>query len=81
MAGAAGMDIRLPMGLMFSIIGAIVAVYGLFTIGAPMYQEHSLGIDINLWWGIIMTLFGVAMLGLTFRAAEAHKAKDEAPKA
>jgi len=79
MAGAAGMDIRLPMGLMFSIIGAIITVYGLFTIGAPMYEEHSLGIDINLWWGMIMTLFGLAMLALTWRAANATHEASEHP--
>ena len=57
------MDIRLPMGLMFSLIGAIIAVYGMFTPGDAIYAEHSLGININLWWGLAMTAFGVVMLG------------------
>jgi hypothetical protein len=65
MGGGSGMDIRLPMGLMFSIIGAIIAVYGLFTQGNAMYAEHSLGININLWWGTIMLLFGLTMLALS----------------
>jgi hypothetical protein len=60
------MDIRLPMGLMFSIIGAIIAVYGAATSGNEMYTQFSLGININLWWGSVMLLFGLAMLGLAF---------------
>jgi hypothetical protein len=62
-----GMDIRLPMGLMFAIIGAIIAVYGLATSGDPMYQDHSLGINVNLWWGLILFAFGMTMLLLAWR--------------
>jgi hypothetical protein len=70
MGGGVGMDIRLPMGLMFSIIGAIIAVYGMATSGNEMYAEHSLGININLWWGLVMLLFGLAMLALAFNAGK-----------
>ena len=65
MGGGTGMDIRLPMGLMFSIIGLIIAVYGLKTNGDPMYAQHSLGININLWWGAVMLIFGLVMLALS----------------
>lgn len=60
--GMGNMDIRLPMGLMFAIIGAIIAIYGMMTSGDVMYQTHSLGININLWWGLVMAIFGVIML-------------------
>ena len=70
MGGGTGMDIRLPMGLMFSIIGLIIAVYGAMTGGNPMYAEHSLGININLWWGSVMLLFGLAMLALSRMAGK-----------
>ncbi len=60
--GMGNMDIRLPMGLMFAIIGAIIAVYGMMTGGDAMYQTHSLGININLWWGLVMAIFGAIML-------------------
>jgi hypothetical protein len=53
------------MGLMFSIIGAIIAVYGATTRGDPMYAQHSLGININLWWGAVMLVFGLVMLALS----------------
>jgi hypothetical protein len=70
MGGGTGMDIRLPMGLMFSIIGAIIAVYGAATSGNEMYRQFSLGININLWWGLAMLLFGLAMLALAFNAGK-----------
>jgi hypothetical protein len=67
-SGLGGMDIRLPMGLMFAIIGALVSVYGMMTSGDPMYQTHSLGININLWWGLVMLILGLVMLLLVFRS-------------
>jgi len=65
------LDIRLPIGLMFAMIGAILSVYGLLS-DAAIYQR-SLGININLWWGLVMFLFGVVMLLLARRAASAQK--------
>ena len=59
------------MGLMFGIIGAIIAIYGVMTGGDAMYETHSLGININLWWGIVMAAFGAVMLLLAFVAKKA----------
>lgn len=55
-----GLDIRIPLGLIFLIIGGIMALYGAITRGSPVY-EKSLGIDINLTWGALMFLFGLVM--------------------
>lgn len=63
-----GFDIRLPIGLMFSTFGLLLTVYGLATSGAEQYVEHSLGININLWWGLALLVFGVVMLGLVRRS-------------
>ena len=72
MSGGTGdMDIRLPMGLMFTIIGVIIAGYGIATSGAEMYTEHSLGININLVWGIVMAGFGAVMLALAVVSGKA----------
>lgn len=60
-------DIRLPIGGMFSIIGLVLAIYGLLTHGNPMYAR-SLGINVNVWWGLVMLAFGVAMLFGAIRA-------------
>jgi hypothetical protein len=69
-SGMGGMDIRLPMGLMFLIIGAVIGGYGLMTNGQPMYEEHSLGVNINLIWGGVLAGFGILMLALTFLGAK-----------
>lgn len=62
-----GFDIRLPIGMMFSVFGLLVAGYGAATSGDDMYARHSLGINVNLWWGIAMLVFGAVMLLLTRR--------------
>jgi len=56
-----GLDIKLPIGLMFTIFGVMLTIYGLTTGGDPMYAK-SLNININIWSGAIMTIFGLAML-------------------
>lgn len=60
-------DIRIPIGLMFSLIGVIISLLGFFTTAdAEMYQK-SLGINVNLFMGILMLIFGLFMLFLAFR--------------
>ena len=61
-----GIDIKFPIGLMFSILGLLISVYGLFTMNNPIYQK-SFGININLWMGVGMLIFGVVMLLLVKR--------------
>ena len=53
-----GLDIRWPIGLMFTLIGALLAVFGL----AKGAESVSLGININLIWGAVLLGFGVLML-------------------
>jgi hypothetical protein len=68
-----GFDIRLPIGMMFSVFGVLVAGYGAATQGNEMYARHSLGINVNLWWGIAMLIFGAGMLLLARRGAVAAR--------
>ena len=60
-----GLDIRLPIGLMFGILGILLAAFGLF--GDKSIYERSLGININLIWGIILIGFSVVLLWLGSR--------------
>jgi hypothetical protein len=60
------LDLRLPIGLMFTILGAILVVYGLVSGGAT--YARSLGINVNLWWGLVLLAFGLVMLGFAVRA-------------
>jgi hypothetical protein len=57
------LDIRYPIGLLFLVVGAILAVYGVVS-GPEIYAAHSLGLNINLWWGIIQIAFGALMVAL-----------------
>ncbi len=56
-----GLDIKIPIGGMFTIFGIILTIFGLITGGDEMY-EASLHVNINLWSGIFMLLFGTFML-------------------
>lgn len=69
------LDLRVPMGLMFSLVGALMAVYGVCTWGSEQYK-HSLNINVNVWWGLALLVFGLAMLGLAHWAAGAEKSRD-----
>ena len=62
-----GLDIRFPIGLMFSIIGLLVAVYGLATGSNKELYQRSLDININLVWGIVLLVFGAWMLIMAIR--------------
>jgi predicted MFS family arabinose efflux permease len=56
-------DIRTPIGGLFVIVGALLVCYGLATAGSPVY-ERSLGINVNLWWGLVLAVFGAVMFWL-----------------
>ena len=55
-------DIRIPIGLMFTILGVIISVYGLITGSDNEMYQKSLGMNINLIMGVIMLIFGAIML-------------------
>ena len=56
-----GLDIKIPIGLMFSIFGLLLTIYGLFTTHSAIYVA-SLNINVNLWSGLFMIIFGGFML-------------------
>ncbi len=62
-----GLDIRLPIGLMFTLLGALLASYGLATDSDGGMYAQSLGINVNLWWGLVLFFFGVIMLGFALK--------------
>jgi hypothetical protein len=61
------LDVRLPMGLLFLLLGLILVGYGL-TADPAIYATHSLGQNVNVTWGTIFALFGAAMLTLAAKA-------------
>ena len=65
------LDVRWPIGVMFTIIGTILVVYGVLSNRA--IYERSLGINVNLWWGLVLLVFGLVMLWFAYRAYRAVK--------
>jgi hypothetical protein len=56
------MDIRIPIGLLFVILGAILAILGVVTANDAELYARSLGRNVNLWTGLLMLVFGGLML-------------------
>ena len=73
------LDIRVPIGLMFGVLGAMLAVYGMFFSDAAIY-ERSLGVNINAWWGLILLAFGIGMYYFGHRANAKILPSDESPE-
>lgn len=60
-----GLDLRWPVGLLFTLLGALLVVFGLTS--DPAIYVRSLGVNVNLWWGVVMMAFGLVMIGLARR--------------
>jgi hypothetical protein len=60
------LDVRIPLGLLFLVLGLILIVFG-FTSNPAIYAQHSLGQNVNLVWGAVFALFGAVMLLFTRR--------------
>jgi hypothetical protein len=65
------LDIRIPIGLMFGLIGAIMTVFGLLS--DPKIYDRSLNINVNLYWGCALLLFSAFMLTMAYRAHKRGK--------
>ncbi len=57
-------DPRISIGMMFTLIGTILTALGLSTGSNADIYAKSLGIDANLWWGLVLLVFGVVTLTL-----------------
>lgn len=66
------MDLRFPIGLMFTAFGVMLIIFGLVSDRA-IYQR-SLGINVNLWWGLVLLVFGLVMLAFAIRAERRKRA-------
>ena len=66
------LDIRIPIGLLFSVFGILLVLFGLF--GDQRIYARSLGINVNLEWGLVLLAFGLIMLFFGNRAARGRDA-------
>jgi len=60
------LDVRLPIGGFFTLLGLLLTGYGWATLGAP--GTAPAGVPIDLVWGAVLLVFGAALLGLARRA-------------
>ena len=67
MSGAAGLDLRYPIGGLFVVLGVILAGYGAATGGDAAMYAPSGGVNLNLWWGLVMLATGLLFLALAWR--------------
>jgi len=69
MSAEGSLDLRLPIGGLFVVLGVMLAGYGLMTSGNTEMYLKSGGMNINLIWGIVMLITGVVFLVLAKRGA------------
>lgn len=62
MSGATALDLRWPIGGLFTALGLLLAGYGLLTAGSSANYARAASVNINLWWGLVMLIFGVLLL-------------------
>ncbi len=58
------LDLKLPIGWLLSAYGLLLGVYGLLT--KKEFYEKSLGLNLNLAWGILMLVIGGSFLLTAF---------------
>jgi hypothetical protein len=79
MSTASRFDIRIPIGVLFSLLGTVLTLYGIVTRSDTQLYVRSENIAINLWWGLVMLVFGALMLflGKTAKERPLHSAAGE----
>jgi hypothetical protein len=76
------LDLRIPLGSMFALIGFILTGWGMRSYGNAVFYAKSMGINVNLWWGLVLMAFGIMMLILGRRGQRrAAKIALQAPDA
>ena len=73
-----GLDLRLPLGLLFVLLGAILAGYGL--VADPAIYARSLGLNVNLGWGLCVLALGVVFLALARRGRATVRLAEDTPE-
>lgn len=73
-----GLDIRLPIGMLFTLVGAVLAGFGL--LGDPAIYQRSLGFNVNLWWGLVLLGFGLLFLWFGRRGTSAMRPAEDTPE-
>ncbi len=74
------LDLRIPMGMMFTMIGAVLMAFGLAIRGKTEFYANGVGVNADLWWGLVLLVFGVIVLTLGRRGqARIEKGRPRLP--
>ena len=65
-----GLDIRWPIGLMFTFIGALLTGYGALFATISTKKVGDSDVNINLIWGVVLLIFGVFMVVMAWRGSK-----------
>jgi hypothetical protein len=69
MTTTTSMDLRYPIGLLFVLLGAILAIFGWRTGSDVAMYARSAGVNVNLIWGVVMVAVGSLFLWRAARGA------------
>lgn len=73
-----GLDIRLPIGMLFTAVGAVLVGFGVLS--DPAIYQRSLGFNVNLWWGLVLLAFGLLFLWFGRRGTSAMRPAESTPE-
>ena len=60
------LDLRIPSGCFFTLVGLLLCALGIFS---PENKAALADVNVNLYAGLVMLVFGAALLLLARRAA------------
>jgi tellurite resistance protein TehA-like permease len=72
------LDIRLPIGILFGLLGLLLAGYGVLS--DPTIYQRSLGYNVNLVWGLVLLGFGLLMLVFGRRRTSGVRRAESTPE-
>ena len=58
------LDVRIPAGMMLSITGSVLTAFGIATRSRTDIYVKSMGINGNLWWGLVLLVCGLIVVSL-----------------
>ena len=61
MSATGDLDVRVPIGALFTLLGLLLTLYG-FLEPAALKAAFTKDGQINMWWGLVMLVFGITML-------------------
>jgi hypothetical protein len=59
-------DLRRPIGFLFSLLGVILLLYAMINPAARAPLDAN--VNVNLWCGLTLLVFGGCLLWLSYRA-------------